>query len=73
MLAKDLIKYLEDLIERNKPYEEMLGELEIVVDKFSKEGDIFYYVGYDKDIELEFDITSGRYIINAFAEKQNAR
>lgn len=70
MRAKDLVKLLEEKIKEHEPRLEMMGELEIVIDKFQKVDDTppqFNYVGYDPRIELEFDITNGNFILNGFA------
>ena len=72
MLAKDLIALLEQKIKEHEPMKEMMGELDLVVDRFEKVGDThaFKYVGWDPNIQLEFDITTGHFIINAFAEEK---
>lgn len=72
MLAKDLIKLLEEKIEAHKMVEDMMGPLEIVVDKFEKVGTgQFQYVGWDPNIKLDFDITSGQFIIDAFVKEKD--
>lgn len=72
MLAKDLITLLEEKIKQHTPMLEMMGELEIVVDKFQETDDTHthHYVGYDPNIRLDFDCTNGHFIINAFAEEK---
>ena len=72
MLAKDLIALLEQKIIDHEPMKEMMGELDLVVDRFKKidETHTFHYVGWDPNIQLEFDITTGHFIINAFAEEK---
>ena len=74
MLAKDLIKLLEEKVaehESDPEYYAMVGELEIVVDRFQKIGDThtFHYVGYDTNINVEPDCTNANLIISAFAEE----
>ena len=73
MLAKDLIKLLEQKIVEHEPMKEMMGELIINVDRFRKIGSKgiheFVYVGYDPNINIEFDSTNGELLISAFAEE----
>ena len=75
MLAKDLIKLLEEKVrqhESDPEYYAMFGELEIVVDRFGKveeDGHEFHYKGYDPNINIEFDCTNANLIISAFAEE----
>ena len=73
MLAKDLILLLEEKIKEHEPMLEMMGELKIVVDRFEKVGSKgsngFGYKGWDPGINLEFDSTTGHFIISAFAEE----
>ena len=56
MLCRDLIKLLEELIERNKPHEHMMGEAEIMIDQFAvispDEPSKFYYKGISPDIRI---------------------
>ena len=73
MLAKDLITLLEQKIKEHERMKEMMGELCIVVDRFEKFEDThtFHYVGWDYNIQLEFDITTGHFIINAFVQEKS--
>lgn len=75
MLAKDLIKLLEEKIEAHKTVEDMMGPLEIVVDCFQKIDDThtFHYKGWTPEIELEFDCTNANFIINAFAKEKDQK
>lgn len=72
MLAKDLITLLEQKIKEHTPMKDMMGDLVVVVDKFEKIGDThtFHYVGWDPNVQLEFDGTTGHFIINAFAQEK---
>ena len=51
---------------------EMMGDLVIVVDRFKKIGDThtFKYVGWDSNVQLQFDGTTGHFIIDAFAQEK---
>jgi hypothetical protein len=72
MLAKDLIKLLEEKIQKHEPSRDVMGELEIVVDQFddSSTWKGLRYVGYSPNIKLEFDMTNGNYIISGFVEEK---
>lgn len=71
MLARDLIKLLEEKIREHEPHIEVMGELDIVIDKFKKiEGTHeFHYAGFDREITLDFDVT-GYTILNGFVEER---
>lgn len=75
MFVKDLIKLLQEKVERHEAdpeYYAMMGELAIYVDRFQKvegEDHKFQYVGYDPGINIEVDPTNGNLLISAFAEE----
>ncbi len=56
MLATELIKRLQEEIEKHKAVEEMMGPLEIHIDAFRyhKESSLFAYAGISRDIELTY-------------------
>ena len=51
---------------------EMMGDLVIVVDRFKKIGDThtFKYVGWDSNVHLQFDGTTGHFSIDAFSQEK---
>lgn len=67
MLTKDLIKLLQDKLERDKEYEEIMGESEIMIDCFVKTTPpgSFHYGGFSPEIIIErsddgvYEILSG--------------
>jgi len=69
MLLKDLISKLESIYEEQKPFIEVIGEPEIVIDLFKeidKEKHLFKYYGFSQDIKLEYTADGVYNIINAF-------
>ena len=75
MQAKDLIKLLQEYVDRhesNSEYYNMMGELEVYVDVFEKIDDkdhTFRYAGYSHDIKIDIDPANGQLIIDAFTAK----
>ena len=55
MLVKDLIKLLEELLEKHKPSQEVMGDCEIMIDVFTYAGyQEFEYAGISKDIIITY-------------------
>lgn len=76
MLAKDLIKLLEELIERHKPAEDMMGPCQITIDVFSESKEhpgLFKYRGINNDQDIKITYTAdGVYpVLTAFMESQD--
>lgn len=71
MNVKDLIKLLEAELEKHKPYEDVMGELDITIDLFKRNGDVdgipvFTYAGFGNDIKLHRSNDGVYLILNRF-------
>ena len=73
MLAKDLIKLLNELIKQHKPHKDVMGECEITIDIFSespKHPGLFEYQGIltPEDIKITYTSDGVYPVLTAFAE-----
>jgi len=70
MLLKDLITQLQEIYDNtvaDPEYYKMMGEPTIYVDTFNEAGGYRYvYGGYSPNIRIDFDPSSGDYVICAF-------
>jgi hypothetical protein len=76
MLTTELIKKLQQMIEEHKPYEEVMGPHEVVIDVFKRDGVTdhgFHYAGFSPYIEIEKSSDGVYDILSAFAESQPPR
>lgn len=74
MLATDLIKALEELIELHKPIEDMMGPCEVVIDVFEESKEhphLFEYKGFmgHKPIKITYSGDGVYPILTAFASE----
>jgi hypothetical protein len=73
MLTKDLIKLLQDKLERDKQHEHIMGESTIEIDCFApvKDTHFFTYNGFSPNIEID-KTTDGLYdILSCFQKEFN--
>jgi hypothetical protein len=73
MLIKDLISKLESIYEEQKPFIEIMGEPEIMIDIFMEAKDnkhLFRYAGLSRNIKLEYTPDGVYNIISSFEEEK---
>lgn len=72
MLLKDLISQLQTIYDaHDEDYFKVMGEPEIMIDTFTekdKDSHEFHYVGFGKDIDVEYSDDGVYLILNRFAK-----
>lgn len=71
MKTKDLIKQLQKLVDEREPHIGIMGEHEIVIDVFgNQQGHKFEYLGFSKNIRIEYSSDGVCPILTAFSSKK---
>ncbi len=70
MITKELIKKLQQIVDEHESAVEIMGEHEIMIDVFRKEGDRFVYAGFSPDVIIDHSSDGVYRILSAFAEEK---